>query len=147
MIGIILIAHAHIASETKTAVEYILKQQPVFAAVDVTNSDEVGLQKQTFSDVLQQMSQSCDGVLVMADIFGATPCNIAMDMIAHVGVEVDIELIAGFNLPCVIKTILEREHVCLADLAQLGLDAGQKYMRLGSQEQVVKQLFDKRKVA
>ena len=147
MIGVILIAHAHIASETKAAVEYILKQQVAFEAIDVTNSDAATAQEQAFSDALHQMSQDCDGVLVMIDIFGATPCNIAIDIIAQTDMQAEIEMVAGFNLPCVIKTILEREHHSLIDLAHLCFDSGQKYMRLGSQEQVVQQLFAKRKVA
>jgi len=147
LIGVILIGHARLASETKAAVEYILQQQTSFEAVDVTNSDEAINQTQAFSDVLESMLTQCDGVLVMTDIFGATPCNIAMNRIAQDHQASNIEMIAGFNLPCVIKTILEREHVSLDGLARLSLDSGQKYMRLGSQEQVVKQLFSKRRAA
>ncbi|MDQ6984562.1 MAG: hypothetical protein Q9M44_07580, partial [Ghiorsea sp.] len=86
-------------------------------------------------------------VLVMVDIFGATPCNIALNRIAQANQCVNIEMIAGFNLPCVIKTMLERQHVSLENLARLSLDSGRKYMRLGSQEHVVQKIFAKRKMA
>lgn len=147
MIGVILIAHARLASETKAAVTYILQEQVSFEAIDVTNSDEAITQTQVFSDVLEIMLAQCDGVLVMVDIFGATPCNIALNRIAQANQCVNIEMIAGFNLPCVIKTMLERKHASLEDLARLSLDSGQKYMRLGSQEHVVQKIFAKRKMA
>jgi len=145
LIGVILIAHARLASETKAAVEYILREQVAFEAIDVTNSDEAITQTQAFSDVLKIMLTQCDGVLVMVDIFGATPCNIAMNRIVQADKCANIEMIAGFNLPCVIKTMLERKHASLEDLARLSLDSGQKYMRLGSQEHVVQQIFSKRR--
>ncbi len=147
MIGIILIAHAGIASETKAAVEYILQQQPDFEAVDIVNSDDAIAQTQLFKDHLQSMSKHCDGVLVMADIFGATPCNIAMNAVAGGRYACTIELMAGFNLPTLIKTMLEREHHDVQTLVHLSLDAGQKYMRLGSQEYAMQAALDTSKAA
>ena len=147
MIGVILIAHMRTASETKATVEYILQEQCAFEAVDVINSDAAHAQSQALEVSLQTMSESCEAILVMTDIFGATPCNIAMNVIVQGDFAADIELVAGFNIPCVIKAILERNHHDVKTLAQLSLDAGQKYMRLGSQEAVVKQLFSKSKAA
>jgi mannose/fructose-specific phosphotransferase system component IIA len=147
MIGIILIAHAKMASETKTAVEYILKEQPCFSAVDVVDSDDASKAEQQFCQCLDAMAQHCDGVLVMADIFGATPCNIAMKNIVALADASHIEMVAGFNLPSVIKVMLERAQMDVASLARASLDAGQKYMRLGSQEAVVQQCFEQSKAA
>ncbi len=147
MIGIILIAHAGIASETKAAVEYILQEQQNFVAINIVNSDETEQQTKAFKESLQDMSQCCDGVLVMADIFGATPCNIAMNAIAKGNYACAIELIAGFNLPTLIKTMLEREHHDVQSLAHLSLDAGQKYMRLGSQEYAMQAAFESSKIS
>ncbi len=147
MIGIILIAHAKIASETKAGVEYILKEQPYFSAIDVVNSDDATGAEQTFIQRLDDMAEHCDGVLVLADIFGATPCNLAMRSIVASSSATPIELVAGFNLPSVLKAMLEREQASLTELAHASLDAGQKYMRLGSQEAVVKTLFKQSKAA
>ncbi|MDQ7003532.1 MAG: hypothetical protein Q9N67_00840 [Ghiorsea sp.] len=139
MIGIILIAHMRIASETKAAVESILQPQTSFEAVDVVNSDDTDTQSTLITASLKKVARDCNSILVMTDVFGATPCNMAIHMILQENIKADVELIAGFNLPCVIKAILERNHYNLADLAHLSLDAGQKYLRLGSQETVMKQ--------
>jgi len=147
MIGIVLIAHAKIASETQAAVEYILKAQPYLSAVDVVNSDQTAEVAKQLSTLLDELGQTCDGVLVMADIFGATPCNIAMNTIAASAHLKNIELVAGFNLPSVIKAVLEREQMDANALAQTCMDAGAKYMRLGSQEAVVQKLFTQSKAA
>jgi len=147
LIGVVLVAHMHIASETKAAVEYILQQQEAFVAVDVVNSDDVAVQSLAFHAILKNMAQDCDAILVMTDIFGATPCNMAIHVMMQGDIPVEMELVAGFNIPSVIKAILERQHLSLEDLAQFSLDAGQKYLRLGSQEAVLKRMCANNKVA
>ncbi len=147
MIGMILIAHAKIASETKAAVEYILKEQLYFSAVDVVDSDDASQAEHAFAQHLDAMARHCDGVLVLADIFGATPCNLAMRNIVASSSSTPIELVAGFNLPSVLKAMLSREQMGLAELAHASLDAGQKYMRLGSQEAAVKAWFQESRAA
>lgn len=131
MIGVILVSHAHIASETKVAIEYILNHQPMLEAKDILSSEHVSTQVTYFKEHLEAMLAACDGVLIMADILGATPCNIAMKAIARLEASEHVELVAGFNLPSVIKVMTERDYVNLNELVQLSIDAGQKYMRNG----------------
>lgn len=131
MIGIILISHAHMASEMKAAVEHILGEQLFFEAVDIPNSNASATEEKLFKTLLANM-QDGHGVLVMADLFGATPCNIAMEAL-QTSQGVGIDVIAGFNMPAVIKAVTCRaQDLSLADLAQTSLDAGRQYLCLSS---------------
>jgi len=128
VIGLILISHAHIASETKVAVEHILGQQPLFATIDIPDSDATKQEKKSFLDLLQTTDMG-KGVLVMVDVFGGTPCNIALAELK----DDKVEVVSGFNLPAVIKAVTLRcEDVSLDILAQECIAAGQQYICKGS---------------
>lgn len=134
MIGIILISHAHIASEMKAAVEHILGEQVAFEAVDIPNSNASAEEEKSFVTLLTNM-HSGHGVLVMADLIGATPCNIALETLQTLQ-RTDIEVIAGFNMPAVIKAVTCREQgLSVARLAQASIDAGRQYLCLSSRFQ------------
>ncbi|MDX8386957.1 MAG: PTS system fructose subfamily IIA component [Ghiorsea sp.] len=128
MIGIVLVAHAHIATETKAAVEHILGKQELFAVIDIANSDASRAEQDKYSQLIMSHDQG-EGVLVLVDLFGATPWNIAAGRPPRSFVEV----IAGFNVPAVIKAItLRKQNVNLQELAQASITSGQQYMRLVS---------------
>ncbi len=128
MIGIILISHAHIASETKAAVEHILGEQPLFETIDIPDSDATIDEAGHFSALIEATDLG-QGVLIMADVFGGTPCNMALERLcAH-----KIEVISGFNLPAVIKAITLRcEDIELDILVRECIIAGQQYICKGS---------------
>jgi len=132
MIGIVLIGHAHIASEMKAAVEHVLGEQPLMLAMDVLESSEPNsLQKQ-----LARLVKQCDGgsgTLIFADMFGGTPCNIALSCL-KAG---ECEVISGFNLPALIKACSNRQacqknNMTLNMLAHDVVASGQQYMCLAS---------------
>ncbi|MDQ6988335.1 MAG: PTS sugar transporter subunit IIA [Mariprofundaceae bacterium] len=128
MIGLILISHAHIASETKIAAEHILGPQPLFETVDIPDSDATQEQQKKFTALIQATDLG-QGVLIMADVFGGTPCNMALESLAANKVEV----ISGFNMPAVIKALTLRcEDVDLELLVQECMIAGQQYICKGS---------------
>ncbi|PCI41146.1 MAG: PTS system fructose subfamily IIA component [Proteobacteria bacterium] len=132
MIGIVLIGHARIASEMKLAVEHVLGEQPLMAAMDVLESSEPGVLQEKIARLVKQ----CDagyGTLIFADMFGGTPCNIALTCL-KAG---ECEVISGFNLPALIKATSDRmkcqkEHVSLSMLAHNVVASGQQYMCLAS---------------
>jgi len=129
MIGIVLVSHAHIAQEMKRAVEHILGSQAYMETLDVLSSDAPNaLQEQ-----LETMIQRCDrgeGTLVFADMFGGTPCNIALSFLK----QGECEVISGFNLPALVKAASRRmdKGINLANLAHDVVEAGQQYMCLTS---------------
>jgi len=126
MIGIILISHAHIASETKIAVEHILGKQDFFETIDIPNSDGLTGEQLHFDTLLESVDNG-DGVLVMVDLFGATPCKLVLEANRSEGIEV----IAGFNVPAVVKAITFRQSADnLLELAKTSATSGQQYLQL-----------------
>ena len=126
MIGIILISHAHIASETKFAVEHILGKQDFFETIDIPNSDSLTDEQLSFDTLLESVDHG-EGVLVMVDLFGATPCKLVLEAKRPEGIEV----IAGFNVPAVIKAISFRQSSeSLRELAKTSVSSGQQYLQL-----------------
>ncbi len=124
MIGIVLIGHAHIASEMILAVEHVLGEQPLLKALDAPDSD----QPEQLRDELVSLIRQCDtghGVLLMADMFGGTPCNVAMSCLN----ECHVEILSGFNLPALIKAVsLRRTMHSLPELAAKVVLSGQQYI-------------------
>ena len=132
MIGIVLSGHARIASEMKLAVEHVLGEQPLMEAMDVLESNDPGVLQEKIARLVKQ----CDagyGTLIFADMFGGTPCNIALTCL-KVG---ECEVISGFNLPALIKAASDREecqkkHISWSMLAHDVVASGQQYMCLAS---------------
>jgi len=128
MIGIVLIAHARIASEMLTAAEHVLGKQSLIMPLNVEDSDRAD---QLHEELLQMVRQTNtgDGVLVFADMFGGTPCNVALSVIN----EGNVEVISGFNLPSLIKAIsLRQQPGSLHELAREVVSSGQQYICLAS---------------
>ena len=128
MIGIVLIGHGHICSEMRDALEHVVGKQPLVEVLDVLDNGNLEM----LSDVMKSKVRACDvgkGVLVLADMFGGTPCNVAMGCLQAGRVEV----ISGFNLPLLIKAAtLRKTEKNLTTLAQQVLEAGRQYMRISS---------------
>ncbi|OIO67157.1 MAG: PTS system fructose subfamily IIA component [Zetaproteobacteria bacterium CG_4_9_14_3_um_filter_49_83] len=128
MIGMILIAHAHIASEMRRAVEHVLGAQTQFEAIDVLDSNDVELIRSQLLIAVKRCDSGA-GVIVFADLFGGTPCNIALAQMQ----QGQGEIISGFNLPMLIKTASKRkQEQTLRQLAQMIEVAGKQYVRLAS---------------
>ena len=128
MIGIVLIGHAHICSEMRIALEHVVGEQPLVEVLDVLDNGNLEL----LSSTMKSKIRACDvgqGVLVLADMFGGTPCNVAMGCLQADRVEV----ISGFNLPLLIKAAtLRKSEKNLTVLAQKVLEAGRQYMRVST---------------
>ncbi|MDQ6993692.1 MAG: PTS sugar transporter subunit IIA [Mariprofundus sp.] len=128
MIGIVLIGHAHIASQMKEVLQHILGEQPLIATLDITDENNA----ETLSSQLQMKIRACNvgsGVLLLADMFGGTPCNIAMGCLQ----KGQVEVVSGFNLPLLIKAASMRDKVdSVADLATLVVTAGRQYICMAS---------------
>jgi len=126
MIGIVLIGHARIASEMMEALQYVVGEQTLMEALDVTSDTS----PESLTDRLVAKISNCDvghGVLLLADMFGGTPCNVAMGCLQAGRVEV----VSGFNLPLLIKAATMRHHVSsVAELAQQVVRAGRQYIQV-----------------
>jgi len=125
----VLIGHSHIASEMLIALQHVVGEEPLIASVDVSDHCD----PEAIAKVLNRKIQSCDvgrGVLLLADMFGGTPCNIAMGCLKPGSVEV----ISGFNLPLLIKaTTLRHREKDLRIVAEQIVKSGRQYIQMAQQ--------------
>lgn len=124
MIGIVLIGHERIASEMLAAVEHVVGSQPLMQAIDVLADRDVDTLRQQLESAVSQCDVG-EGVLILADMFGGTPCNVAIACVRPGRVE----LVSGINLPLAIKAAYLRQSVHnLERLTEQLIEAGRKYM-------------------
>ena len=127
MIGIVLVTHGNLAREFLAALEHVVGPQQCISAVCIGAEDDMEKRR---NEILER-ARACDtgdGVIVLTDMFGGTPSNLAISIMEHARIEV----LAGVNLPSLIKLIDVRNRLPLDEAVKLAIEAGRKYMRAGS---------------
>jgi PTS system mannose-specific IIA component len=99
------------------------------AAIAIGPDDNMGERRKDILEVVRSVDDG-EGVIVLTDMFGGTPSNLAISVMN----ESRVEVIAGVNLPMLIKLAVERERAPLAKAAALAQEAGRHYIRLASAE-------------
>lgn len=128
MIGLVLVTHGRLAEEFIAATEHVVGPQKDLRAVCIGPDDDMDRRRQEILDAVEAVD-SGNGVIVLTDMFGGTPSNLAISVMDQVNVEV----IAGMNLPMLIKLAQSRlMEKPLKETAQMGADAGTKYINLAS---------------
>lgn len=127
MIGVVLVTHGDLAKEFVAALEHIVGPQEATAAVSIGPDDDMELRRQEIIEKVNDVN-SGDGVIVLTDLFGGTPSNLAISIMEQSKVEV----IAGVNLPMLVKLASVRSAMALDDAAVAAQEAGQKYINLAS---------------
>jgi PTS system mannose-specific IIA component len=117
----VIVTHGHLAGELLAAAEMIVGPISHIAAVSIGWHDDVDNARAEVERAIKGVSQGA-GVLLMTDMFGGTPTNIA-SMFLEAGV---IEVVTGVNLPMVIKLASQHEQVVLADIAHEMCDVGRQ---------------------
>ena len=127
MIGLVLVTHGRLAEEFVAATEHVVGRQSNTRAVCIGADDDMELRRK---DILSAISAVNDGsgVILLTDMFGGTPSNLAISVMDKAKVEV----IAGMNLPMLIKIASIREHENLSDAVALAQAAGRKYINVAS---------------
>ncbi len=128
MIGIVLVTHGHLADELVSALEHVVGPQEAVATVCIQPDDDM---EQRRSDILEAVRRvrSDKGVILLTDMFGGTPSNLAISVMNETGVEV----IAGVNLPMMIQLARVRKTHDLTDAVNEAQEAGRKYISVASQ--------------
>jgi len=133
MIGMVIVAHENIGEAMLAAVEHVLGPQALVAALGIGANADIQSDLSEGSERLHTLIKRCDagdGVLLFADMFGGTPCNLALSCIE----EKKVEVVSGFNLPMLIKAATLRQTLNnLHLLAQQARDAGRYHMHLASE--------------
>jgi mannose PTS system EIIA component len=127
MIGVVLVTHGDLAKEFIAALEHIVGAQDATEAVSIGPEDDMELRRQEIIQKVEDVN-SGDGVIVLTDLFGGTPSNLAISIMEQSKVEV----IAGVNLPTLVKLASVRKTMALGDAAVAAQEAGQKYINLAS---------------
>lgn len=127
MIGGVIVTHGQLANELVSAAEMIVGEIHHITAVSIGWHDDVDVAREEIDRAIRRVDTG-KGVLLLTDMFGGTPTNIAATFIGQANVEV----VTGVNLPMVIKLATQDEGEQLADLARRVLDQGQQQIYLAS---------------
>ena len=127
MIGIVLVTHGRLAAEFIAALEHVVGPQRNIRAICIGPDDDM---EQRRKDILEGVAavDEGDGVVLLTDMFGGTPSNLAISVMDAAKVEV----IAGVNLPMLIKLASVREGSSLSAAANSAQKAGRQYINLAS---------------
>ena len=113
MIGVVVVTHGQLATELLNAAETIVGELPRFAAVSIGWHEDTGDAREEIAQALGRVQQG-QGVLILTDMFGGTPSNLALTFLGQDNVEV----ITGVNLPMLIKLAGLNEQASLLDAAR-----------------------------
>ncbi|MBA8877825.1 MULTISPECIES: PTS sugar transporter subunit IIA [Phyllobacterium] len=128
MIGLVLVTHGRLAEEFHHAVEHVVGQQEYLETVSIGADDDMEQRRRDIVDAVAR-ADSGNGVIILTDMFGGTPSNLAISVMESGRIEV----IAGVNLPMLIKLSSVRVTNDMAASLREGQDAGRKYINVASQ--------------
>ena len=126
MIGIVLVTHGNLAREFVAALEHVVGPQQYLSAICIAAADDMAERRAEIS-ASARACDSGDGVIVLTDMFGGTPSNLAISIMEPLGVEV----VAGVNLPMLVKLASVRDRP-IAEAVGLAQEAGRKYIAVAS---------------
>ena len=128
MIGMILVTHGNLAEEFVHAMQHVVGRQEAVATVCIGPNDDMERRRQDIATAIQEVD-SGDGAIILTDLFGGTPSNLAISLMQAGRVEV----IAGINLPMLIRLAKARSSMNVHDAAVAARDAGRNYITIASE--------------
>src|ERR1700690_433409 len=127
MIGLVLVTHGRLAVEFRSALEHVVGPQRQIDAVTIGPDDDAEQARKQIVDAVKRVD-SGQGVAILTDMFGGTPSNLAISVMSQPKVEV----LAGINLPMLIKLAKVRETCPLEQAVTAAQEAGRKYCTIAS---------------
>ena len=127
MIGIVLVTHGRLAQEIIAAMEHMVGPQTQLRAISIGPDDDIERRQREIAAAAHSVD-SGSGVVIVTDMYGGTPCNLALTLLNRG----KIEVLAGANLPSLIKLLDVRTKLPLEQAVRESIEAGRKYMRAGS---------------
>ena len=127
MIGMVLVTHGRLAEEFLRALEHIVGPQEKVGTVCIGPDDDM---EERRKEIIEQVkaAQDGDGVVLLTDMFGGTPSNLAISVLD----EGEVEVVAGVNLPMLIKLASLRGERSLKKAVHEAQEAGRKYINAAS---------------
>lgn len=127
MIGLVIVTHGRLAEEFISALEHVVGPQVNITAVCIGPEDDMEERRALILSRVAEAEEG-NGVVLLTDMFGGTPSNLAISIMDQANVEV----IAGVNLPMLIKLASVRQTESLEEAAQSAQEAGRKYINIAS---------------
>ncbi|MEQ1902066.1 MAG: PTS sugar transporter subunit IIA [Devosia sp.] len=128
MIGIVLVTHGALAVEFKSAVEHVVGPQEQIETVCIGPDDDMEARRE---DIIKAVAAAGtgNGVVILTDMFGGTPSNLAISVMKSV----EAEVIAGVNLPMLVKLARVRADMGIKQAVTIAAEAGRKYINVASE--------------
>ena len=128
MIGLVLVTHGRLADEFVVAMEHVVGPQEACIAVGIGPEDDVEVRRQEIGAAIARVDAG-HGVILLTDLFGGTPSNLAISMLRGG----EVEVIAGINLPMLIRLASARKAMSVTDAVRAAQEAGRKYISVASE--------------
>jgi len=128
MIGMVLVTHGALADEFKSALEHVVGPQEAVETIAIGPDDDMEQRREDILSAVDAVDQG-QGVVILTDMFGGTPSNLAISVMQQRGVEV----IAGVNLPMLVKLARIRSDLEIKAAVNVAAEAGRKYINVASE--------------
>ena len=128
MIGLVLVTHGRLAAEFITAMEHVVGPQQAVEPICIGPDDDMELRRADIAAAIARVNDG-SGVILLTDLFGGTPSNLAISLL-KAG---EIEVIAGINLPMLIRLGGARKTMKVAEAVAAAREAGRKYISVASE--------------
>ncbi|RST30987.1 PTS sugar transporter subunit IIA [Sphingomonas ginkgonis] len=128
MIGLVLVTHGRLAAEFITAMEHVVGPQDAIEGICIGPEDDMEARRADIAAAVANVDQG-DGVIILTDLFGGTPSNLAISLMKTDKVEV----IAGVNLPMLIRLEGARKAMNVHAAVAAAREAGRKYISVASE--------------
>ena len=128
MIGLVLVTHGRLASEFITAMEHVVGPQDRIEAICIGPEDDMEARRNDIAEAIGRVNVG-RGVIILTDLFGGTPSNLAISLMRSE----EIEVIAGVNLPMLIRLEGARKTMDVRAAVGAARDAGRKYISVASE--------------
>ena len=127
MIGLVIVTHGQLATELRRATEHVVGPQDNLETVCIGPDDDMERRRDDIRAAVKRVDAD-NGVILLTDMFGGTPSNLAISMLS----DGKVEVLAGVNLPMLIKLAEARRTANLAEASEKARDAGQRYIAIAS---------------
>lgn len=128
MIGLVIVTHGRLADEFRAALEHVVGPQEQIETVSIGPEDDMETRRGEILGAVEKV-ETGDGTVLLTDMFGGTPSNLAISVME----EAKVEVIAGVNLPMLIKFASVRGESELQKAISEAQEAGRKYISVASQ--------------
>ncbi len=126
MLGVVLVAHNNLAESMKSVAEHVVGPLPDLMCVSVKPDDDIELKRNEIAQKIEQADRG-KGVVLLTDMFGGTPSNLAISLMQ----EGKVEVISGMNVPMLVKLLRIRKKA-LSEVIQESAESGKHYIMVAS---------------